>query len=159
MECFSLDELVARTALAHRVSQDEIAAALGAAALGTAAGLPFGGGSAARLQAPLSATAETAADAEVARQWCAGVLSLLTRPLAGVDRTAADADADAATVPVLYLARLLHDLRYHVERGIDYYAGLAWWHLAGFLAELPATVGRSAGRTAGTADRRKGTNW
>ncbi|HTZ42840.1 MAG TPA: hypothetical protein VMB79_03190, partial [Jatrophihabitans sp.] len=37
-----------------------------------------------------------------------------------------------------YLARLLHDLRYHTERDRHYYADLTWWHLAEALGPHPA---------------------
>jgi hypothetical protein len=74
---------------------------------------------------PLIRSAETAASTRVAELWCANVVAEL------VGRR-----QDPAS-KLLYLARLLHDLRYHTERGRTYYADLAWWHLARLLAFQP----------------------
>ncbi len=73
------------------------------------------------LWAPLIHDSQSAAAARVADQWCANVGAML---VGGCPGPAAD---------LLYLARLMQDLRYHTERARTYHADLAWWHLSRLL--------------------------
>lgn len=73
------------------------------------------------LWAPLIHDNQSAAAARVADQWCANVGAML---VGGCPGPAAD---------LLYLARLMQDLRYHTERARTYHADLAWWHLSRLL--------------------------
>lgn len=91
------------------------------------------GGPGRDLWAPLIHDSQSAAAARIADEWCANVGATLA---GGYPGPAAD---------LLYLARLMHDLRYHTERARTYHAGLAWWHLSRLL--MPGDGG-AAGRTA-----------
>ncbi len=101
VECMCLDLQVAATARDVGIDQGEAAARLREAAL-----------------APDAHDPDRTATARIAQRWSGQVIEHLVAP----DREPAG--------ELLYLGRLLHDLRYHTEREQTYYADLAWWHLA-----------------------------
>lgn len=109
VECLGLDELVDRMAVRQGREQADVADELTAAALAGAArgAAPPGSG---RRGTVLAA-------------W--------------TDRVCAELDPSTpgSAGRVLYLGRLLHDLRHHAERADAYYTGLAWWHLAASCAQ------------------------
>jgi hypothetical protein len=134
VECFGLDELVDRVARRQGRDQAVVAADLTDAALDPA--VPA---------VPPGLPPESAREAAVLAGWTAWVCATLDPP--------PPTEAAAAARRVLYLARLLHDLRHHLERGDQYYAGLAWWHLARYCAPEPlaapppaATLDRPGGQ-------------
>jgi hypothetical protein len=118
VDCFCLD---LQLAAAARSGRDDLAHELQQRALAAVSGRRGGEGS----RSPLVGSAEAAAAIRVAEEWRRRVVATLVQP--------AGKPADQ----LLYLARLLHDLRYHVERASTYYAALAWWHLGRFTESLP----------------------
>ncbi len=110
VECLCLDLQIALAAEATRAGQHDIATALRAAALAADGG-----------QAGLALAMAGSSTARLAERWCAHVVAELAGPRRG------------PAGELFYLARLLHDLRYHAERAATYYADLAWWHLSRLL--------------------------
>lgn len=101
VECMCLDLTVAAAAAETGIDQDEAAARLRAEAL-----------------SPRPPDPDRGELARVGEEWSGSVIAHLVAP-----------SGDPAS-ELLYLGRLLHDLRYHTERVQTYYADLAWWHLA-----------------------------
>ena len=120
VDCFCLDLQLGAAARFGRGDHD-LAHELQQRALAAVSGRRGGEGS----RSPLVGSAEAAAAIRVAEEWRRRVVATLVQP--------AGKPADQ----LLYLARLLHDLRYHVERGGTYHAALAWWHLGRFTENLP----------------------
>jgi hypothetical protein len=120
LECMCLDIQVDRAGR-QASTPEQVAAALGRAA-GTA---PT---DEAALFAPLR---RPGADERAWDRWCARAAA----ELAGPGDSAADRRA--------YIARLVHDLRYHLEHERTYYADLAWWRLARWCLTVPMGVGHA----------------
>ncbi|HEX4727688.1 MAG TPA: hypothetical protein VH298_07810 [Jatrophihabitans sp.] len=117
VECLALDVLVDRTAGAQGRLPLEVVDDLVAAAVAGGPGNPL----------------ESAVPAELtaARRWLTQVCDLLD-----------PWGAERLNLP--YLDRLVHDLRYHTDRGDRYYSGLAWYHLVQAVDRLARTSTQAA---------------
>lgn len=120
LECMCLDVQVDRIGR-QAGTPEQVAAALGRAARTAAADEA----------ALFAALRRPTTDERAWDQWCARAVAELSGP------------GDPAADRRAYVARLVHDLRYHLEHERTYYADLAWWRLARWCLAAPTGAGHA----------------